>query len=124
MKRLEPIIASSIEAREMALLDEVRERGQWTISTVLQALQMGRVHLLVAPWNPGAKVLRASGGLVVEDPRELEAYCLELTPQELNLRDVLPDLAEAHGARPEFVQGKAEARLQQEFGGLAGLSRW
>jgi hypothetical protein len=125
MKRLEPVIASSIEAREMALLDEVRERGRWTISTVLQALQMGRVHLLVAPWNPGAKVLRASGGLVVEDPRELEAYCLEEpTAQEVNLRDVLPDLAEAHGARPEFVQGKAEARLHQEFGGLAGLSRW
>jgi len=124
MKRLEPVIANSIEARETALLDEVRERGQWTAPTVLRALQMGRLHLLVAPWNPGAKVLRASGGLVVEDQRELEVYCPGQTAQEVNLRDVLPDLAAAHGARPEFVQGKAEARLHQEFGGLAGLSRW
>ena len=124
MKRLEPVIANSIEARETALLDEVRELGQWTVPTVLRALQMGRLHLLVAPWNPGAKVLRASGGLVVEDQRELEAYCPGQTAQEVNLRDALPALGPAHVAGAGFVQGKAEARLHQEFGGLAGLSRW
>jgi hypothetical protein len=40
------------------------------------------------------------------------------------LRDVIVDLAIAHGARLEFVHGEAESRLFREFGGLAALSRW
>lgn len=84
---------------------------------------MGRLHLLVARWSLSAKVLPASGGLVVEDQQELEAYFPGQTARAVNLRDVIPELAETHGARLEFVQQETEARLRKEFGGLAGLSR-
>jgi hypothetical protein len=85
---------------------------------------MGRLHLLAAPWNLNAKVLRCAGGLVVEDQQAAEAFCRGQIAQEVALHDVIVDLATAHGARLEFMQGQAEARLLKEFGGLAGLPRW
>jgi peptide subunit release factor 1 (eRF1) len=124
LHKVAPIIEEKIQATELALLDQIREVGRWSISTVLDDLQMGRLHLLVAPWNLEGKVLRCAGSLVVEDQRAAETYCPGQSVQEVALRDSLPDLAVAHGARLEFVHGEAEARLLREFGGLAGLSRW
>ena len=123
LKRVTPFVAESRQARELALLQDLRERGMWG-PRILEALQMGRLHLLVAPWSLNARVLRCAGGLVVEDQRAAEAFCPGQIAQEVALRDVLADLATAHGARLEFVQGQAEARLLGEFGGLAGLPRW
>jgi peptide subunit release factor 1 (eRF1) len=123
LKRVTPFVAESRQARELALLQDLRERGMWG-PRILEALQMGRLHLLVAPWSLNARVLRCAGGLVVEDQRAAEAFCPGQVAQEVALRDVLADLATAHGARLEFVQGQAEARLLKEFGGLAGLPRW
>ena len=108
----------------MALLDEIRDVGRWTIPTVLKELQMGRFHILVAPWNPQGNVLQYARGLVVTSQQEAEAYCPGRSVQPVALRDVIVDLATAHGARLEFVYGAAESRLLREFGGLAALSRW
>jgi peptide subunit release factor 1 (eRF1) len=108
----------------MALLDEIRDVGRWTIPTVLKELQMGRFHLLVAPWNLNASVLRCAGGLVLTSKDEVEAYCPGQRAEPVALRDIIVDLATSHGARLEFVGGEAESRLLREFGGLAALSRW
>jgi hypothetical protein len=124
LQKAAPIIADRQQAAEMALLDEIRDIGRWTIPTVLKELQMGRFHLLVAPWNPNGNVLQCAKGLVVTDQREAEAYCPGQSVRPVALRDVLVDLATAHGARLEFVHGEAESRLLREFGGLAALSRW
>ena len=124
LQKVAPIIQEKMQATERALLDEIRDVGRWTIPTVLTDLQMGRLHLLVAPWKVKGDVLRCARGLVVEDQRAAEAYCPGQATQQAALRDVLPDLAAAHGARLEFVHGEAESRLLTEFGGLAGLSRW
>jgi peptide subunit release factor 1 (eRF1) len=124
LKQIMPAITRRIEAREMALLqDQVRERGRWG-PRLLEQLQMGRLHLLVAPWNLNATVWCCYGGLVLDDPKEAEAFCPGETVKEVALREVLVDLASAYGARLEFVQGEAEKRLFAEFGGLAGLPRW
>jgi hypothetical protein len=85
---------------------------------------MGRLQLIVAPWNLNGTVLRCAGGLVVRDPKEAQAYCPGEEVKEVPLRDALPDLPPAYGARLEFVQGKAEQRLLADFGGLVGLPRW
>jgi Bacterial archaeo-eukaryotic release factor family 10 len=124
LQKVAPIIQEKMQATERALLDEIRDVGRWTIPTVLNDLQMGRLHLLVAPWKLQGDVLRCARGLVVEDQRAAEAYCPGQATQQVALRDVLPDLAVAHGARLEFVHGESESRLLSEFGGLAGLSRW
>jgi hypothetical protein len=124
LQKASPIIADKLQATEMALLDEIRDVGRWTIPTVLKELQMGRFYLLVAPWNPSGNVLQCAGGLVVTNQQEAEAYCPGQSVQQLALRDVIVDLATAHGSRLEFVHGEAESRLLREFGGLAALSRW
>jgi hypothetical protein len=124
LQKVAPVIDDKLQAAEMALLDEIRDIGRWTVPTVLKELQMGRFYLLVAPWNPNASVLRCAGGLVVTNQQEAEAYCPGQRAQPVALRDVIVDLATAHGARLEFVHGEAESRLLREFGGLAALSRW
>lgn len=124
LKKVLPFITDNRQARELALLQELREKGMWGLSGGLQALQMGRFHLLVAPWSLGVKVLRCAGGLVVQDRSAAEAFCPGQSVQEVALSDVLPDLAAVHGARLELVQGQAEDRLIREFDRLAGLPRW
>jgi hypothetical protein len=87
-------------------------------------LQMGRLHLLLAPWRLERAVWRCASGAVAVDPEAAQAFCPGQLVKQVRLQDLLPDLAVAHGARLEFVQGDAETRLLQEFGGLAGLARW
>jgi peptide subunit release factor 1 (eRF1) len=124
LKTVLPFITDNRQARELALLSELRERGLWGLAGGLEALQMGRFHLVVAPWTLGVKALRCAGGLVVLDRPAAEAYCPGQSVQEVSLPDVLPDLAAAHGARLELVQGEAEDRLIREFDRLAGFPRW
>jgi hypothetical protein len=124
LKEVLPFITDNREARELALLQEVREKGMWGLPGSLQALQMGRFYLVVAPWTLGVKALRCEEGLVVQDRSAAEAFCPGQSVQEVALADVLPDLAAAHGARLELVQGQAEDRLIREFDRLAGLPRW
>jgi peptide subunit release factor 1 (eRF1) len=124
LKTVLPFITDNRQARELALLSELRERGLWGLAGGLEALQMGRFHLVVAPWTLGVKALRCAGGLVVLDRTAAEAYCPGQSVQEVSLPDVLPDLAAAHGARLELVQGEAEDRLIREFDRLAGFPRW
>ena len=124
LKTVLPFITDNRQTRELTLLSELRERGLWGLAGGLEALQMGRFHLVVAPWTLGVKALRCAGGLVVLDRTAAEAYCPGQSVQEVSLPDVLPDLAAAHGARLELVQGEAEDRLIREFDRLAGFPRW
>jgi peptide subunit release factor 1 (eRF1) len=124
LNRVAPAIESSRQAQELALLQEVRDSGRWTIPTVLEALQMGKLYLLIAPWRLDVAVWRCASGLVVLDQQAIAAFCPGQEVKKVELRDVLPDLAAAHGARLQFVEREAEGRLLREFGCLAGLSRW
>jgi hypothetical protein len=42
----------------------------------------------------------------------------------VDLATKLPSLAEAWGARVEFVGGEAEQALIEQLGGMGGLARW
>ncbi len=103
LKTVLPFITDNRQTRELTLLSELRERGLWGLAGGLEALQMGRFHLVVAPWTLGVKALRCAGGLVVLDRTAAEAYCPGQSVQEVSLPDVLPDPAAAHGARLELL---------------------
>jgi hypothetical protein len=119
-----PEIEKSREAEELALLDEIRDRGRWTVPTVLNNLVMDRLYIVAAPWHLDVPVWQCKNGLVFHDREQVDAYCPGEDPKQVNLRDVIGDVAETFGARLEFMQGQAEARLLRDFGGLAGLPRW
>jgi peptide subunit release factor 1 (eRF1) len=109
--------------RENRLLDELAERGVAGLDQTLELLQQGGLHLLVAPWNPQGRVYRAPDGWVGASAQGAAAHGASQI-EEVELKQVLPELAASYGTRLEFVCGPAEERLHRAFGGLAGLSRW
>ncbi len=122
-------LASGLMARaeaehEMALLDRVREGGVWGVQEVLSLLQQHRLHALVTPWAPDLGVYRTGDGRVAASAEEAEALSPDQTVEEVPLLEVLPDLVARSGTALEFVAGEAEERLEREFAGLAGITRW
>jgi peptide subunit release factor 1 (eRF1) len=124
LKALEQQLPLLERAREEKLLDTIRERGIWGLEEVLEALQEGRVYLLVVPWGLEVKVFRCASGGVGLTREAAEAFCPGEKLEEVSLKEALPALAQAYNVRLEIVHGEIESRLHEEFGGLAGLVRW
>jgi peptide subunit release factor 1 (eRF1) len=123
LKLVQEVLEPIERERENRLLDELAERGVGGLDQTLELLQQGGLHLLVAPWNPQGTVYRAPDGWVGSSMEGAVAHGAGRI-EEVELKQVLPELAEAYGTRLEFVRGPAEERLKQTFGGLAGLPRW
>jgi hypothetical protein len=120
-----PVLENLERQGELALLDQIRQQpGVWGLDPTLDALQLGRLDVLVAPWNLDARILRSPGGVVAATPEPLEVLCPGQPKEDVLLRDVLPELCEAYATRLEIVSGPAEEKLMKEFGGLAGRLRW
>lgn len=136
LKKVRPTI-EEVEARaEEELLARIREEGHWGFERCLSELQQGQLYTLVVPWGIDREVWVDRGtGYVSTSPAKLSAdgeQRREAVPdgeavdglEARPLRDVLPDLALAFGARVEFVRGDRSERLLDEFGGMAALPRW
>lgn len=123
LKRVQEVLEPLEREHENQLLDKLAERGVAGLDRTLELLQQGRLYLLVAPWNPQGKVYRAPDGWVGGSMEGAVAHGAGRI-EDVELKQVLPELAEAYGTRLEFVRGPAEERLHQAFGGLAGLRRW
>lgn len=118
------LVAQIEEQHELALLDEVRESGVAGLHETLTLLQDHRLHTLVAPWTLEARVHRTADGRVALSAEEAAVLSSGEEVSEVPLLEVLPTLAAESGAELEFVAGEAEERLNEEFGGLAGLKRY
>jgi len=123
LRRVQEVLEPLERERENKLLDEIAERGVAGLDQTLELLQQGGLHLLVAPWNPQGQVYRAPDGWVGASMEGAVAHGAGRI-EDIDLKQVLPELAAAYGTRLEFVRGPAEARLHKELGGLAGLPRW
>jgi len=123
LRRVLPEVERIERAEEERLLERVREEGIWGLDTVLDALMIGRVYLWVLPWHVDAEVYYCPAERFAAGSLEAaRAVCPE--PEKRPLKDLVADLAEAYGARIEFVRGEPERKLTNEFGGMAGLVRW
>jgi peptide subunit release factor 1 (eRF1) len=109
---------------EEALLLQVQEKGVGGLEQILSLLQEGRLQYVLVPWRLQAKVWRCPEGWVGSSPQAAELHCPGQPVEEVELKQVLPELAAQYGTRLEFVRGQAEQRLRDELGGLAGLPRW
>ena len=117
-------MAEAEAAHEMALLDRVRETGVWGLQETLSMLQDRRLHTLVVPFEAEQRVYRWHDGRLSATPDGAAALAPGETVEETSLLEVLPELIEQSGTVLEFVAGEAEARLNEEFGGMAGIARW
>jgi hypothetical protein len=136
LKRLEAARREAERERESRLLEEARESGIRGAKETLDALQEGRVYHILAAWEFEALAKQDEGGrwhVVEEDGGESEAR---------PMMDVLVDLADASGARLEFLRSDDEVAetpnedqrkqtatgpgdaLLREFDGLTGLPRY
>ncbi len=126
LERVLPALEEAERAGELALLDEIREQpGPKGMCEVLDALQFGRLEVIVLPWGLDAEVWHcpdpADWYTCNED--DARTLCGEAAGK-VHLRDRLFRLADDYGTRIELVQGPAEERLRAEFDGVAGLRRW
>ena len=106
------------------MLDQIAEKGLRGLSEVLQALQEGRIYQLVVPRFTQARVWRCSQPAFVYPSQAAAQQLCASEISELGLLQVLPELCAAQGVGLEFVHGEAAERLENDFGGLAGLPRF
>ena len=128
LDRLEAIRERAEHEREGELLAEIRERGVRGPEETIKALQEeNRVYHLAALWELDAEVRwsDADGLAIMDITQETSPYSGEPT-RIRPLIDVLVDLAAARGARLDFMRGENENTdtLSDEFGGMAGLTRF
>jgi release factor family 10 len=114
--------------RETEILSKIRESGVSGPDETIAALQEeNRVYYLMVLWHlEGETRWCDNDGLAIRDITAEECpFCGQET-RVRSLTDVLIDLASARGARIDFVRGEDENTdtLRDEFGGIAGLTRF
>lgn len=110
---------------EEELLDRVREQGIWGLEETLAALQEGRLSVLLVPWGHTGNVYMCEGsGLVAPGLEWAKRLCPGDSYQLVHFKEVLPELVDRYGVKLELLGDETAAKLDSEFGGLAGVSRW
>jgi hypothetical protein len=128
LDRLEAIRERAEYERERELLAEIRETGVRGPDETIAALQEeNRVYHLAALWElEGEMRWCDNDGLAIRHITAEECpFCGQKT-RVRPLSDILVDLAAARGARLDFLRGENENTdtLRDEFGGVAGLTRF
>jgi hypothetical protein len=126
LERLENVRERIEHEREAGLLAQARERGVRGPNETLSALQEeNRVYQLLVLWELEGDVRWCDHDrLVIHDVAEEECpYCGQQT-RPRPLLEALIDLADARGARIAFLRGENADTLREEFGGIAGLTRF
>ncbi len=128
LDRLEEIRERAEHEREAGLLAEIRETGVRGPEETIRALQEeNRVYHLAALWDLDGEIRWSDAdGLAIMDITQEESPFSGEPTRVRPLADVLVDLAAARGARLDFLRGENENTdtLRDEFGGLAGLTRF
>jgi Bacterial archaeo-eukaryotic release factor family 10 len=128
LDRLEAIRERAERERERELLAEIRESGVSGLDETIAALQEeNRVYHLAVLWELEGEIRWCDNDqLAIRNITAEECpFCGQRT-RERPLTDVLVDLAAARGARLDFMRGENENTdtLRDEFGGVAGLTRF
>jgi release factor family 10 len=128
LDRLEAVRERAEREREGELLAEIRERGVSGLDKTIAALQEeNRIYHLAVLWELGGEIRWCDNDqLAIRDVTAEECpFCGQRTRMR-PLTDVIVDLAAARGARLDFMRGENENTdaLRDEFGGIAGLTRF
>jgi hypothetical protein len=128
LDRLEAVRERAEHEREGSLLAEIRESGVSGLDETIAALQEeNRVYHLAVLWELEDEIRWCDNDQLAM--RDITAEECPFCGQQTRVRpitDVLVDLAAARGARLDFMRGENENTdvLRDEFGGIAGLTRF
>lgn len=128
LDRLEAVRERAEREREGELLAEIREHGVSGLDETIAALQEeNRIYHLAVLWELEGEMRWCDNDqLAIRDVTAEECpFCGQKT-RVRPLTDVIVDLAAARGARLDFMRGENENTdaLRDEFGGIAGLTRF
>lgn len=122
---VEPIVEQVEREHEGALLDRVREHGTWGLDATLEALQEGRLSILLVPWGASTMIYRCeTTRAVCATEEQALRICVGEGHAQVPLKEMLPELVERFGLKLEFLAGEPGQALRSELGGLAGVRRW
>ena len=127
LDHLEQVRENSEHERAGELLAEIRESGVSGLERTVEALQIeNRVHHLAVLWDlEGEMRWSDDDQLAIADITQTHSSSGAET-RVRPLMDVLLDLAANYGVRVDFLRGEDEntTTLRDEFGGVAGLTRF
>ena len=122
---LEPCIERHRQAKEKSLLEHLQETGVQGLEPTLEALQAGRLQVLVAWQESEYTVYRCSeSGYVAASLSGIAKHCPEQTHELVLLHDVLPELTESFATKLCYLSDETAQVLTSAGVGLAGLKRW
>src|SRR5215216_3976793 len=128
LDRLEAVRERAEHEREKELLDEITESGVRGLDATVAALQEeNRVYHLAALWELETEIRWCDNDqLAIREITSEECPFCGRKTRVRPLTDVLIDLATARGARLDIILGENENTdtLREEFGGIAGLTRF
>lgn len=123
LEKITPLLEKTENDEEKKYFDLVYQGfGISGLSDVLEALQIGRLQILLLPWDFDAKAYKCEDGLIFGFLDEAKKHCDN--PAEINLREYITELAEEYSTKIEFVKADIKDKLYSEFGGIAGVCRW
>lgn len=117
LKAVSEVIERVERSEEEALLEQVRQKGVGGLEQVLSLLQEGRLQYVLVPWHLQEKAWRCADGWVGSSPQAAQAHSPGRPVEEVELKQVLTELAARYGTELEFVHGAVEERLRRELGG-------
>jgi peptide subunit release factor 1 (eRF1) len=118
---VEPCLLRHQQAKEAALLEQLRETGVTGLEATLEALQEGRLQIIVAQQAEHTLYRCTESAYVTASLSSLARHCPQQAHELVLLHDVLPELAERYAARLCYL---AQVSTLDEWVGLAGLKRW
>jgi peptide subunit release factor 1 (eRF1) len=127
LDHLEGVRENAEHERARELLAEIRESGVSGLGRTVEALQVeNRVHHLALLWDLEGEIRWSDDDqMAVADITQTESPSGAST-RVRPLVDVVLDLAANYGVRVDFMRGEDEnaVALRDEFGGIAGLTRF
>ena len=123
LERVTPILREAEEREEMQLIADAQSpKGVCGLQNVLEDIQMGRLQVLILPWDLHAKVYKCKDEMIFANPEEAQEH--DSSYEEVELKKEVFYIAADYATRIEFVDGSAEKILYEELEGIAGIMRW
>lgn len=118
-------MARVAEEEQLAVLNDISEKGVRGFEVTLDALNEGRLMLMALPWTEDKTVYYCeTSGRIAATAHLAERLCPHEEHSLKLLKEVLPEVAQKYSLKLAFMRGDAEQKLQKDYGGLGGLTRW
>ena len=123
LERVTPILRKAEEREEMQLIADAQSpKGVCGLQNVLEDIQMGRLQVLILPWDLHAKVYKCKDEMIFANPEEAQEH--DSSYEEVELKKEVFQLVAQYATRIEFVDGAMKEKLYNELQGIAGIVRW